>query len=69
MDGCCGNCVHKKKLLKWVYLDNGEVTHEECDGFLCDALGFEGTVVHMVGVNPVNGFCEMYKPKEIEEYD
>lgn len=69
MDGCCGNCVHKKKLLKWVYLDSGEVTHEECNGFLCDASGFEGVVIHMVGVDPTIGFCEMYKPKEIEEYD
>lgn len=69
MDGCCGNCVHKKKLLKWVYLDSGEVAHEECNGFLCDASGFEGVVIHMVGVDPTIGFCEMYKPKEIEEYD
>lgn len=69
MDGCCSNCVHNKKLLKWVYLDSGEVTHEECNGFLCDASGFEGVVIHMVGVDPTIGFCEMYKPKEIEEYD
>lgn len=69
MDGCCGNCVHKKKLLKWVYLNSGEVTHEECNGFLCDASGFEGVVIHMVGVDPTIGFCEMYKPKEISEYE
>lgn len=69
MDGCCSNCVHKKKLLKWVYLDRGEVTHEKCNGFLCDALGFEGVVVHMVGIDPTIGFCEAYKPKEISEYD
>ena len=61
---CCNTCKKKHKLVKYIYLDSGEVLHEDEEGFVCSIFGYENVMVHMVGVDTSRGICEEYSPKE-----
>lgn len=63
---CCRSCNKYMKLEKSDY-SNGGCKHSDYDGFACLAFVNEGIVVHMVGVNPDNGFCEAYSGKTYDE--
>ena len=63
MKECSNTCRFNKRLLKWDYSQGGCI-HTDYDGYACLALSFEDVVVHMVGVDPETGMCEMHSPKK-----
>lgn len=56
---CCETCKYRKDLVKFDYSCFGCV-HTDYDGYACTAFATDGRVIHMVGVDPEIGFCEMY---------
>ena len=60
---CCSNCRHKMKLTKFDYSQGG-CKHTEYEGFACTAFASEGEIIHMVGMNPDTGMCEMFGEKK-----
>ena len=56
---CCSTCNKYMKLEKSDYSGKG-CKHSDYDGFACLAFADEGIVVHMVGVNPDKGMCELH---------
>ena len=62
MKECCKTCAYYADLLKYEYLESGEVRHLKQQGFACIGLIREGVVIWNVGRNPAQGLCEMYYP-------
>lgn len=62
MKECCNTCERKMDLVKYDY-SHGGCIHTDYDGFACLVYPDEHVVVHMVGVNPEIGICEMYLPR------
>lgn len=60
---CCSACNKYMKLEKADYSDKG-CKHSDYDGFACLAFADEGIIVHMVGVNPDKGMCELHSDRE-----
>ena len=50
-------------LTKFDYSQGGCI-HTDYEGFACTAFASEGEIIHMVGMNPDEGHCEMFMEKE-----
>ena len=56
---CCATCNKNMQIEKYDY-SHGGCEHTRYEGFACLAFIHEGLVVHMVGLDPNGGQCEMY---------
>lgn len=65
MKECCLNRKHYNHITRYDYSNIKEegVVHIDLDGFACTGFACTGLgnhVIHMVGVNPEEGLCELY---------
>ena len=60
----CTECKLKLRLEECDFSKRG-CLHIPKDGYICLAFAHEGLAVHMIGVNPETGGCEMFTPKAV----
>ena len=63
MKECCATCARQYIIERLDYSGKG-CQHSYEQGYACGAVLHDGTVYHMVGNRPEEGFCEMYKSRE-----
>jgi hypothetical protein len=56
---CCRNCKLRMELTKYDYSQGGCI-HSDYDGWACMICAHEGTIIHMVGLDPDRAHCEMF---------
>ena len=61
---CCANCNFCKRIETWKYLPNGDVNHTQLPGYACTIFASEGLIVHSVGLDKHNDYCEMFNAKK-----
>lgn len=63
---CCATCKYNVEIQKWDYTDvrNNGVVKTTLEGHGCMLFLSEGKAIQKIGIDPDDGMCECYYPKE-----